>query len=395
MNDRRSILSLSLLLGAVIALVFLAGFGSGFVVRGQEASNTSSSSDPNLSDFLSAYHLVTQRSYYRPFNQKQLIYAAIQGMLSATGDPHTVFLSPPENQVANTELNGSQFSGIGAIVQPACGILQILAPLPHTPSSRAGLRAGDVVTRINGRSVAKMSSDTAVTMIHGRTGSTVRLTILRGHQHPFTVTVHRAEIPPITAYPRLLGHHLGYLQIFSFGDQTSREVANSLAYLNSQHVRGIVLDLRENPGGYVDAAQQVVSQFISHGVVAYEKEPDHHLVPLPMVTGEKVAHQPLVVLVDSGTASAAEITAGALHDYHRALIMGTRTYGKGSMQSVYSLADGSTLRITDRLWLTPDKHSIQSVGIRPDVVVKTAIAPGCGQDALLTIAENHLLGQMK
>jgi carboxyl-terminal processing protease len=391
MNERR-FLPLSLLLGAVLSLVFLAGFGAGMVFQEQHGSASANANDPNLRDFLTAYHLVTQRSYYRPFDRQHLIYAAIDGMLAATGDPHTLFLSPPENRVADQELNGSQFSGIGAMVAPDGGTLEIVAPLPNTPAAEAGLQAGDLVTKIDGQSVSGMSGDGAINRIHGRAGTTVRLTVVRGHRPPFTVKVRRAQIPPITAYGKLLGHHLGYIQILSFGDNTSKEVAEALAMLAQHNVRGLVLDLRDDPGGYVDAAQQVVSQFLSHGVVAYEQGTDKHLVPLPVVSTASVSKLPLVVLVNSGTASAAEITAGALHDNRRAELIGTRTYGKGSMQSVYTLSDGSTIRITDRLWLTPDKRSIQKVGIRPDMIVNMSLAAASnGADPQLSAAERYLL----
>ena len=395
-THRQARLPLSLLVGALFSLVFLTGFVSGLVVHQIQDRTSSDASDSDLKDFLTAYHLVTQKSYFRPFDKRHLIYAAIDGMLSATGDPHTLFLSPRENRSADQQLNGSQFSGIGAIVVPQDGNLQIVAPLPRTPAARGGLHACDIVTRINGQPVSGMNGGNAVARIHGRAGSSVRLTIVRGHSRPFSVKVRRAHIPPITAYGRMLGHHLGYIQIFSFGESTSREVSEALASLQAHGARGIVLDLRDDPGGYVDAAQRVVSQFVSQGVVAYEQGTDKHLLPLKVVAGMKVNHLPLAVLVDSGTASAAEITAGALKDHGRATIVGTRTYGKGSMQSVYALTDGSSIRITDRLWLTPKKRSIQSVGIAPDVPVPgTGLQGQCGGDAQLISAERRLLSHSR
>lgn len=349
-------------------------------------------SDANVQDFLTAYHLVTQRSYFRPFDKRHLIYAAIDGMLSATGDPHTMFLSPSQNQVANKALNGTEFTGIGAIVAPSGGNLQIVAPLPRTPASKAGLLAGDLVTHIDGVAVSRLGGGAAVTRIHGRVGTKVRLTVTRGSRPAFTVTVTRASIPPITAYGRMLPHNLGDLQILSFGDGTSGEVADALRYFAGQHAQGIILDLRGNPGGYVDAAQRVVSEFLARGVVAYEEGTDKKLHALNVLSGQQLTRLPVAVIVDAGTASAAEITAGALRDSGRAIVIGTRTYGKGSMQSIYALADGSTIRITDRLWLTPKKHSIQSVGIQPDMRVGAAISVhGVIEDAQLLAAERYLV----
>lgn len=388
---RRNGLLLGLTIGALVSAVFVSGFAFGTAFGRSHSAAARDSSDPNVRDFLTAYHLVMQRSYFRPFDKRQLMYAAIDGMLSATGDPHTVFLSPRDNRSAQQQLNGNSFSGIGAIVVPLGKTLQVVAPIPHTPSSRAGLHAGDLVTAIDGQPVARMPGDQAVARIHGRSGTTVRLTIERARRAPFVVNVRREQIAPITAYGRLLSHRLGYLQILSFGDTTGREVAQALAMVTAARVRGLVIDLRDNPGGYVDAAQAVVSQFVSHGVVAYEQGANKQLTPLPVTPVRKVVTLPLAVLVDAGTASAAEITAGALREDRHALLVGTRTYGKGSMQSVYALQDGSSIRITDRLWLTPQHHSIQQAGLSPDITVEpTQAAQGSSADPQLAAAERYL-----
>lgn len=389
MTERRHSASWGLAAGLVIALIFIGGFGAGIVFN-NVVQGSSEASDPGLREFLTAYHLVMDRSYYRPFNKQHLIYAAIDGMLSATGDPHTLFLSPDQNQVANTQLNGSQFSGIGAIVVPHGKSLEVLAPLPHSPSLVAGLHSGDIIVRVNGRAVSSMSGNEAVQSIHGRAGSTVALTIQRGNKPLFTARVHRAEIAPVTAYGRMLPHAIGYVQIFSFGDTTSKDVSDALTLLRSMHARAIVLDLRDNPGGYVDAAQQVVSQFVPQGIVAYEQTPDKHLQALPIISQSHTFSVPIAVLVNEGTASAAEITAGALRDDLHAVLVGTRTYGKGSMQSVYSLSDGSSIRITDRLWLTPKKHSIQNTGLKPNISVQDGSGPNPDTDGQLQAAERYL-----
>lgn len=386
-----SSLFLGLTIGAIVSIVFVAGFIAGGIFERQRATQALTS-DRDLNDFLTAYHLVTQQSYYRPFNRHHLVDTAIDAMLAATGDPHTLFLSPNENQTASRELNGTAFSGIGAMVAPVHNGLEIVAPLPNTPSTRAGLHAGDIVTKINGKSVATMTGDQAIMQIHGKAGSTVRLTLRRVHGKSFTVRVKRAQIPPVTAYSRMLGHHLGYLDIMSFGTTTGSEVTQALQTLQAAHARGIIIDLRDNPGGYVDAAQQVVSHFLTSGVVAYEQNVRKQLQALPVLKGENPVKVPVAILVNGNTASAAEITAGALQDSDHAEIIGTRTYGKGSMQSVYSLADGSSIRITDRLWLTPRKHSIQGTGLRPNLVVPiTAHDSETGKDPQLTTAEHYLI----
>ncbi|MGI8826861.1 MAG: S41 family peptidase [Chloroflexota bacterium] len=391
MTLKSGTLSLSFFLGVALSAVFVIGFTAGTFFGSAHANAGAETSDKNLKDFLTAYHLVTQRSYYRPFDKRHLVYAAIDGMLAATGDPHTLFFSPSDNQVASQELNGVQFSGIGAIVKTSGHhLLEIVAPLPKGPAARAGIRAGDVVTKIDGLPVSQMSESTAVAKIHGRPGTVVRLTVVRSHGASLGVAVKRAQIPPITAYGQVKPHHVGYLQIYSYGDSTSNQVRDALAMLRQAHVRGIVIDLRENPGGYVDAAQRVVSQFVNRGIVAYEQGTDKRLSPLPVIRMPYVTHVPLAILVDGGTASAAEITAGALRDDAGARLFGTRTYGKGSMQSVYALADGSSIRLTDRLWLTPKKRSIQQVGLKPDVVIAPSDTSGGISDLQLRAAEGYL-----
>jgi carboxyl-terminal processing protease len=391
---KRGGLLLGMSIGAILSIVFISGFVIGAAVDRHEAAASIDASDPDIQSFLSAYHLVTQRSYYRPFDKHRLLYAAINGMLSATGDPHTVFLSPVENQQASQQLNGSNFSGIGSIVAPAPGGLEIVSPVQGSPAARAGLHPDDLIVRINGSPVSGMSGDAAISRIHGRPGTSVRLTVVRHHQAPFVVAVRRANIAPITAYGRLLSHHLGYVQIFSFGAGTSQQVSDALGMLNRARVRGVVLDLRSNPGGFVDSAQNIVSDFVSHGVVAYEKQPDKTLVPLAVLDGKQVVHVPVAVLVDADSASAAEITAAALRDDGHAVLVGTRTYGKGSMQSIYRLSNGSTIRLTDRLWLTPNKQSISKVGLKPDIFVAARQDPSSTDpDLQLTAAERYLLGQ--
>ena len=391
MTTRRGGLVLGLAIGALLSIIFAVGFVAGAAVEQRRVAASVDSSDPNVREFLYAYHLVTQRSYFRPFDAHHLVYAAIDGMLAATGDPHTLFLSPPQNHAADQQLNGSNFSGIGAIVVPFHGNLQIVAPLPRTPASQAGLKANDIVTRIDGAAVSKLSGDGAIARIHGPTGSIVRLTVVRGHLPSFVVRVRRAQIPAVTAYGRMLPHGIGYIQILSFGDTTNAEVAQAVSQLASPSLRGLIIDLRGNPGGYVDAAQGVVSQFLPHGTVAYEETTNHHLTALPVLPRKQAPDVPLAVLVDADSASAAEITAAALRDNHRAELIGTRTYGKGSMQSVYSLADGSSIRITDRLWLTPDKRSIGKVGVKPDLyVTETGIVSGARGDPQLMAAERYL-----
>lgn len=387
MTRLRNSFALGLSIGLVVALVFGLGAAAG-VLLDRSRSSSVSSSDHNVQEFLSAYQLLTQQSYNQHLNRRQLIYAAIDGMMSATGDPHTTFLPPQQQQVASQELNGTDYAGIGAIVVQNGSNLRVVAPLPNSPASAAGLRYNDIITAINGKPVSKMQNGTAVDRIHGKTGTQVRLTLLRGSRS-VDVTVKRAEIPAVTAYAQPLPHRLALLSVFSFGAGTASDIRSALSLPLVRHAHGLVVDLRGNPGGYVSAAQSVVSMFVGSGVVAYERSSDGSIQALRVEQGQKLVSQPVAVLVDRSTASAAEITAAALRDDAGAVLIGTRTYGKGSMQSVYNLSDGSSLHITDKLWLTPTKHSIQGRGLTPDVEVSAS--PASGEDPQLAAAERYLV----
>ena|SRR5579884_1003919 len=383
----KSSFGLGLAIGLAIALIFLTGAVTGAAIE-QSRSSDVSSSDQNVREFLSAYRLLTQQSYNQHLNRRQLIYAAINGMMSATGDPHTTFLPPSEEQVASAELNGRRYAGIGAIVARQGSSLRIIAPLPDSPSMRAGLRFNDRVTRVNGKLVSSLPGD-AIGAIHGKAGTVVRLTVVRGHKRPITIAVKREEIAPITAYAQPLPHRLALLTIYSFGSGTPADVHRALLLPQVQHARGLVIDLRDNPGGYVSAAQQIVSMFVGSGVVAYERSSNGTVQPLNVTGAKPLVHMPIAILVNAGTASAAEITSAALRDDDHAVLIGTQTYGKGSMQSVYTLPDGSSLHITDKLWLTPRKQSIQGTGLTPNKVV--VAAGSSGGDVQLHAAEHYLL----
>ncbi len=386
MTRLRGSFLLGLTIGLAVALVFGVGAATG-VVLDRTRGGTVSASDRNLQEFLSAYQLLTRQAYNQHLNRRQLIYAAIDGMMSATGDPHTTFLPPQEQQIASQELNGSDYAGIGAIVVQEGKKLRVMAPLPHTPAARAGLQFNDLITKIDRTPIGAMPNGTAIKRIHGKAGTIVKLTVERGHR-TFIIPVTRQEIPAITAYARPLPGHLALLSIFSFGSGTAPDVRAALEMPQVRNARGLIVDLRGNPGGYVAAAQDIVSMFVGSGVVAYERSSDGSVQTLPVERGRQLTHLPVAVLVDRSTASAAEIMAAALHDDAHAVVVGTRTYGKGSMQSVYTLSDGSSLHITDKLWLTPSKQSIQGRGLTPDVDVPSSTSPG--GDPQLRAAADYL-----
>jgi carboxyl-terminal processing protease len=242
--------------------------------------------------------------------------------------------------------------------------------------------------RVNGHDVTTATQDQAIALLRGRVGTRVRLGIQRGGVHGiFTVLVTRGliSVPDVSA--RMIGT-IAYVRLTQFGANAGSALSSALRRLLARHPRGLVLDLRDDPGGYVSSALDVNSQFLPPGrVILWEQNSRHQLdAPLRALGGGVALRVPMAVLVNDGTASAAEITAGALQDYHRATIIGITTYGKGSVQQEYTLPDGSSLRVTIRLWLTPRRHLIQNRGITPDIYQDSPVSDGSGRDAQLARA---------
>jgi len=376
--------------------VLLAGAGAGTAVgratAGTPIAVPHSLQRPDLvqpfNDFFRAYDVVTTNSYYAPIaDRKRLIYAAINGMLTGgTGDAHTIYISPEDNAALQSSLNGS-FEGIGAYVDMTTHGVSVI-PLPGSPAAAAGLRPGDLIVRIDGRDVTTLTENQVVALLRGVAGSRVTLGIQRAGVHGvFSVTLTRRRITVPDVSSRMLGD-VAYLRLTQFSATAGRDTGAALHTLLLSHPHGLVLDLRDNPGGLVDTAVDINSQFLPGGsVVLYERDQQGRLdAPLRSLGGGQALAIPMVVLVNDGTASAGEITAGALQDNGRARIVGITTYGKGSVQQVYDLPDNSSLRVTIRLWLTPHKHLIQSRGITPDVVVDSPVDDGSAADTQLARA---------
>jgi carboxyl-terminal processing protease len=383
-------------LAMVIAVALSIGFAAGAVAGRATASppivvpdelQRSDLVQP-FNDLFQAYHLLTTQSYYAPhLKRKTLLYAAVDGMMSGgTGDPHTIFLTPQDTAAAQAQMNGS-FDGIGASVDATAHGL-VVVPLVGSPAARAGLRSGDVIVRINGRDVTTMNGDEAVALLRGAAGTRVTLSVQRSGVHGLLViVVTRGHITVPDVVSRMFGA-IAYLKIAQFGDTTSTAVVSALGRLMAHHPRGLVLDLRDNPGGFVDTAVAINSQFLPSGrVILWERDGQGHLdAPVRSAGGGQARTVPLAVLVNDGTASAAEITAGAMQDNRRATIVGIQTYGKGSVQQEFPLDDGSSLRITTHLWLTPRKRLIQNRGITPDITVDSPVSDGSPGDAQLSRA---------
>jgi carboxyl-terminal processing protease len=327
--------------------------------------------------------------------EEQLEYGAIQGMMGQLDD-YSSFLVPTEQSAVRDHLSG-EYQGIGVWVDFPDGKLTIISPMPNSPAEESGLQAGDVIEAADGHSLANTTADDALDLVRGPEGTAVRLTVRRaGIPEAFDVNVERRRIPVLSVnYRAMPEQHLAYIQVTVFGDKTTAELDAAIKQAEADGAQGIILDLRNNGGGWVTSAQEMIGRFVpaDQGPALYENlNPDgSESTPLEIIAGDTSNFEiPIVALVNGGTASASEIVAGALRDYGRATIVGEKTFGKGSVQRVYDFEDGSSARVTFAEWLTPDQHRIQGEGIVPDVVV--SLDPAVSGDTQIDRAAELLTG---
>ncbi|HEU0113050.1 MAG TPA: S41 family peptidase [Thermomicrobiales bacterium] len=308
--------------------------------------------------------------------RRDLDYGAARGLTTDLPDPYTVFLEPAEQGTIAEELHG-EYEGIGVWVEQPAGKMEIVAPIPGSPAAKAGLRSGDIIVAANGVKLEGLANDDALGLIRGPAGTSVRLTIARpGVARPFDVPVQRAAITiPSVDYTPVADGKIAWIQVTIFGDKTTPQLDAALKQAKADGVKGIVLDLRGNGGGWVTSAREVIGRFVppDRGPALYEDDnpgDSSQATPVSIVGGGEEAYQlPMAVLVDGGSASASEIVAGALRDYGRAKLIGTHTFGKGLVQRVHDFPDGSSARITFAQWLTPNKNPIPREGLQPDILV--------------------------
>ncbi len=350
---------------------------------------TSAPTGGNLAEHLTVFQQAMEilaSEYYdaEALKRPEVVYGAIRGAIEPLGDPYTHFVTPQHATVQQENLSG-KFEGIGAVVEVKDNRLLVVAPEPGRPAERAGLLPGDHITHIDGQPTAGLSVVDAVAKIRGPRGTAVRLTIQReGVEKPFEVTIVREEIKLRYVSWQMLTQEVAYLRLAEFGNVTA-DFAAALREIIQRRPQGLILDLRNNPGGYLDVAVDVASQFLTDGVVLYQEERDKERQSFPVKRGGLCIDLPLVVLVNKGSASAAEIVAGALQDHGRAKLVGETTFGKGSVQKVHVLSDKSSLRVTVARWLTPNGREIHAKGLEPDFVVPTPEQPprDFGEDAQL------------
>jgi carboxyl-terminal processing protease len=348
--------------------------------------------------FTAVYSLVKQ-AYVEPVDDHRLMQAAIQGLLAGL-DPHSEYLGPEQMQDLTEDTTGS-YDGLGIEVLQVEGTLRVVAPIDGTPAERAGIKAGDTIVRINGKPVQPDDLDGAVESLRGEPGTPITLGIVHeGESMPVDIPLVRDVIRVASVRGRLLEPGYAYLRVSQFQAETGAQLRSRIERLladNPGPLRGAVLDLRSNPGGLLNAAVEVSDEFLSEGGIVTTrgrlKETDMAFRATP---GDLLDGAPLVVLVDNGTASAAEIVAGALKDNHRALLMGRRTFGKGSVQTVLPLDAGHAVKLTTARYYTPSGVSIQAAGIQPDIVLADLMlsqrdggpTPAIGERDL----RNHLTG---
>lgn len=320
--------------------------------------------------FWQTWDLVHQQYVDQPVDDELLMRGAISGMLNSLGDPNTGYMDPEQFQQANAPLEG-EYEGIGAWVDTSGEFLTVISPMEGSPAEAAGLKSGDQIIGIDGESKVGVDPSLVLRDVLGPAGSTVVLTIQReGVEEPFDVSIKREKIVIPLVTSKMLDNDIAYLQIIQFGDKTESQVKTQLRDLLENNPQGLILDLRNNPGGYLDTAIAVVSQFIPDGVVMYEVHGDGEKITFTARPGGLATDIPLVVLVNEGSASASEITAGAIQDRERGVLVGTTTFGKGTVQSWTGLVnEQGAVKITIARWLTPNETQIHGVGLTPDYVV--------------------------
>ena len=319
--------------------------------------------------FWESWDLLHENYVDQPLDDLALMRGAISGMLAATGDKHTSYMDPDQFAQANAEMGGEEYTGIGAWVNTTGEYIEVVSPMKNSPAEKAGLKAKDIVVAINGEDMTGVPGDLALKKILGPAGETVTLTVRRGEEIlEFTIVRETIQVPAVE-YEMLEGD-IAYIALYTFNELATDQVREALKELLSQNPKGLIFDLRNNGGGYLVTAIEITSEFVNNGIVMYEEYGDGSRESYNAQPGGLATEIPLVVLINEGTASASEITAGAIQDYGRGTLIGVTSYGKGSVQNWIALkTEKSGVRITIARWLTPNGNQINEVGLTPDIEV--------------------------
>ncbi len=364
----------SWVIGPMIVLALLCGV---LIGKGWERTGHASETYEELKTFSEVLNQV-QRHYVDETKTKELIQGAIRGML-ATLDPHSAYMTPEIYKEMQVETKG-EFGGVGIQIGVKDSRLAVIAPIEGTPAHRAGIKAGDFIVKVNDETTKDLTLMDAVSKMRGPKGTKVNLTVQReGAPDPLVFTLVRDTIKIESVKSKVIDN-LGYVRLSQFQEATGRDLAKAIKQFRDQKVQGAILDLRNNPGGLLTAAVDVSEQFLPNGkLVVFTKSREGKKDEWFAKSKDQLEDLPVIVMVNEGSASASEIVAGALQDYGRAVIVGTTSFGKGSVQTILPLGDGSGLRLTTAKYYTPKGRSIQSTGITPDIVVKLP-APSMAKD---------------
>ncbi len=346
-----------------------------------------------FNQFWQIWDRIEKKFVHQPVKESDIFYGALQGMVAGLGDPYSTFFPPKAASEFIKSLSG-EFSGIGAEIGIKNGDLVVVAPLPSSPAEQAGLRPGDKIVAIDALPTAGMDVNTAVMHIRGPAGTTTTLFIARdGVSKGKEYIIKRANINVPAIIMKILPGNVAHIRIMQFNDRTMPEFLNSINEIKRKPVAGLIIDLRNNPGGLLDSAVSMASQWIENGIIVKEKLFDGSERVHETEGDHPLTKYKTVVLINGGSASASEIVAGALHDHNKATIIGEKSFGKGSVQDLEEFSDGSSLKLTIAEWFTPNGVNINQKGIVPDIEVKEDFEKEkIGEDVMIKKALELLIG---
>jgi carboxyl-terminal processing protease len=397
MLNKKSVFVLSL---GVTLGVFMSLCGSVVADRNKAApvvTDTETLPFEDLRTFTEIFGRI-KRDYVEPVSDKKLLEDAIRGMLTGL-DPHSAYLVAEEYQELKEGTTG-QFGGLGIEVTMENGFIKVVSPIDDTPAQRAGIKTGDLIVRLDDKPVKGMALTDAVKYMRGEPGSKILLTIVReGAEAPLKITVVRDVVKVKSVKSRLLEKNYGYVRISSFQSGTGESLKEALAALkkeNGGNLKGLVLDLRNNPGGVLNAAVEVSDAFLKSGLIVYtEGRIENSEMRFNAAPDDLIDGAPMVVLINAGSASASEIVAGALQDQKRAVIMGEKSFGKGSVQTILPTSNGAAVKLTTARYYTPSGRSIQAEGIEPDIALKNLKLETVDKTDFKPVKEADLTGHLE
>jgi len=402
-----------LLIGIGVVVLAIAVFAGGFFAGSQYAAggvanssveapllpllspqqDSTPPSDVDMSTFWEVWNTLESRFYYGVPSEQDRIEGAINGLIDAHGDPYTAYVNPEVAKILQEDSSG-EFEGIGAYVEEAPdGGVYIIRVFDGGPAQEAGLEAGDVVVAVDGQDVTEQTLRESLLLIRGPSGTDVTLTVIRhddqsGNLVDITVTRARLDIPTVES--RMLDNNIGYVALFEFNARSSARLRGAVQDLIDQGAQSLILDLRDNPGGYLDESVAIADTFLPKGTILIQRDVDGRERTYTSSNGDFAEDIPMVVLINGNSASASEIVAAAIHDNGRGTLIGETSFGKGSVQIQYTLSDGSMLRVTYALWYTPNDVSISDNGVTPDIQVEIPEDLGPDEDPVLDRAVEFL-----